>query len=274
MGLLQEVIEAALAVRKSAPLIHHITNYVTANDSANITLAIGASPVMAGDPDEVAEVTARSSALVLNLGTPNPRSIAAMVIAGKKARERAIPIIVDPVGVGATAFRKAAFEQLVHEVPPAVIRGNLSEVKAILGLPVIAKGVDSTETGGDAGANAVALSQQLGCVVAVTGQVDVIADGDRVCRLQNGHPWLTHMTGAGCMAASLVASCCGAGASPFAGTVAGLGILGVAAEVAHSSLKPDEGIGTFRMRLFDAVFQLTAATLERTIRFSEVKGGR
>lgn len=257
MDVLPEITEILVKIRNEKPLIHHLTNFVTANDSANITLAIGASPVMANDPLEVEEMVLKASALVINIGTLNHQALDAIIAAGLTAKEKGIPVILDPVGAGGTSARTRAARRLIETVMPDVIRGNLAEIQALAGQSGGIKGVDSTacETGSERVAISVAAA--LGCVVALTGRTDTITDGKRVCRIDNGSPLLTSITGAGCMATSLVGSSCAVSGSRFLGAAAGIAVMGVAGELAGKSLAAGEGVGTFRVRLFDAVYAVT-----------------
>jgi hydroxyethylthiazole kinase len=257
MEILQKVSDSLLALKNKKPLVHHITNYVTVNDCANITLAIGASPVMADDIGEVEEMVTFASSLVLNIGTLNSRSIESMIAVGKKAKERGIPIVFDPVGVGATSLRTSTAKRIIEEVRPSVIRGNMSEMKILAGLNADIKGVDSIADEVDGEKVARQLSQKLGCIIAITGKQDVIAQKDRVCLIDNGHPILSQVTGTGCMATSLIACFCGATEDWFVGAVAGVMTMGLAGELAQQTLQAGEGIGTFRARLFDAVWAMT-----------------
>lgn len=261
MDMQKEICDVLAMVREKKPLIHHLTNYVTANDCANIALAAGASPVMADDPREAAEMAERAGAVVINIGTLSEQSLEAMIAAGQRAVAKGIPVVFDPVGVGATNMRTRAAERIVREVRPSVVRGNMSEIKFLAGLSVDIKGVDSAAD--EAGAEAVALqlAQQLDCVIAITGKTDIIAQGRKVCRIQNGHALLASVTGTGCMSTTLAGCCCGAVGDPFIGTAAGIALLGIAGEMAQQSLKSDEGTGTFRMRLIDAVYNMNADTL-------------
>ncbi len=266
MELLQKISASLVTLKAKKPLIHHITNYVTVNDCANMTLAIGASPVMADDIDEVEEMVSFASALVLNMGTLNARTITSMIAAGKKAKIIHIPVIFDPVGVGATALRTTTAKRIIEEVRPSVIRGNMSEIKILAGLSADIKGVDSVANELDGEKVARELSQKLGCVVAITGKQDIIAQGDRICRIDNGHAILSDVTGTGCMATSLIGCFCGATEDLFAATIGGIITMGLAGELAEKSLQTGEGIGTFRTRLFDAVWFMSPESLE--------KGGR
>jgi len=257
MEILQSITENFLRIKDKKPLIHHITNYVTVNDCANITLAIGASPVMAEDIDEVEEMVSFAAALVLNMGTLNSRTIESMLAAGKKARQMGIPVIFDPVGVGATKLRRITADKIIREVCPSVIRGNMSEIKIIAGFQANIKGVDSVASVEDGEQVAQELSQKLAAVIAITGKRDIIASGEKIVRIDNGHPLLSQVTGTGCMATTLIGCFCGIADDCFTGAVAGIMTMGLAGELAQRSLQAGEGIGTFRMRLFDAVSTMT-----------------
>lgn len=257
MEILQGIADNLQRIKAKKPLIHHITNYVTVNDCANITLAIGASPVMAEDIGEVEEMVSFAAALVLNMGTLNSRTIESMLAAGNKARQLGIPVIFDPVGVGATKLRMVTAERIIREVCPYVIRGNMSEIKMIAGLQANIKGVDSVASTEDGEQVAQELSHKLSTVIAITGKQDIIAQGDRILRIDNGHPMLSQVTGTGCMATSLIGCFCGATDDFFTGAAAGIMTMGLAGELAQYSLHSGEGIGTFRMRLFDVVSTMT-----------------
>jgi len=261
MEILEQIAENLQKIRDQKPLIHHITNYVTVNDCANMTLAIGASPVMADDIGEVEDMVSFAAALILNMGTLNGRTIESMLAAGRKARQMGIPVIFDPVGVGATKLRTVTAERIIHEICPTVIRGNMSEIKIIAGFQETIKGVDSVASGQDGEQIAQELSQKLAAVIAITGKQDIIAQGGRSLRIDNGHPMLSQVTGTGCMATSLIGCFCGVTEDYFTGAAAGVMMMGLAGELAQHSLQAGDGIGTFRMRLFDAVSTITAESL-------------
>jgi hydroxyethylthiazole kinase len=186
-----------------------------------------------------------------------------MLAAGKKAKKLGIPIIFDPVGVGATALRTATAKRIIEEVCPSVIRGNMSEIKILAGLNAHIKGVDSIANELDGEKVAKELSQKLGCVVAITGKQDIVAQGDLLCRIDNGHALLSQVTGTGCMATSLIGCFCGATEDLFTGTLAGIMTMGLAGEISQQSLQKGEGIGTFRTRLFDAVWLMTPEIIRK-----------
>ena len=212
--LIDQITNMMENIRVKKPLIHHITNYVTVNDCANIVLAIGASPIMADDIDEVETITSISSALVINIGTLNRRTIESMVAAGKRANELGIPVVLDPVGAGASGLRNETTERLLAEVKLTVLRGNMSEIRFCAGLKADTKGVEVSEAdqkiGADEGSEVARdVARKFGCVVAITGATDIITDGERTIYIENGTRHMSNVTGTGCMH-SLVAFFCGA----------------------------------------------------------------
>lgn len=248
-------------VRARKPLVHQITNYVTANDCANAVLALGGSPVMADDPDEVCEVVAPASALVLNLGTLNSRTIQSMLLAGHEANRRGIPVILDPVGAGATSLRTATARQLAAALRPAVVRGNLSEIMALAGLPARTRGVDSDDDQTEAQQVARQLAARLSSVVAVTGAQDVVSDGQETWLVSNGHPWLARITGSGCMLSALIGACCGVTHDHLSAALAGVVAMGLAGEQAAAAAAAF-GLGSFRVALLDRLSQLSPQRLQ------------
>lgn len=263
MEIREKILANLSAVKEQSPLIHHITNYVTVNDCANIVLALGGSPVMADELEEVAEMVGFASALVLNIGTLNSRTIESMLVAGLRAKELGVPVILDPVGVGATKLRTSTAEKLIKELNPEVIRGNMSEIMVLAGQNVAIKGVDSIadEQGGSIIAKRFA--SELSCVIAITGKTDVVSDGRQVCLLDNGHRILADVTGTGCMTTSLVGTFCGVTKDYFTAAIAGIISMGMAGEIAQATLRHGEGIGTFRARLLDSIYNLTPEILAR-----------
>jgi len=260
-------------VRENKPLVHHITNYVTVNDCANITLAIGASPVMADAVGEAADIAALARAVVLNMGTLNERSIPSMIAAGKAANARGIPVVFDPVGAGASKLRNDTAASITGELKLSVIRGNISEIKFVAGLSSQTKGVDASDSdiaGADsAGQTAQTLARKLGCVVVISGAVDTISDGKKIILVENGHPMLGNLTGTGCMCSSLIGSFCGAAPEdPLAAAAAAMMCMGIAGELAYDNAG-QRGNGSFRAALHDAVSRMDAATLEKLARYHD-----
>lgn len=259
-------------VRKANPLVHHITNYVTVNDCANMTLAIGASPVMADDPAEAADMTGISSALVVNIGTLNSRTVESMCLAGARANEKGIPLIFDPVGCGAVPFRMQAARKILKSAKMSVIRGNVSEIGALCGMDVHTRGVDADMSGGlsDAASLVPEAARKLGCVVAATGAVDIISDGERTFAVQNGCSAMARITGSGCMCTSLVGSF--TAASPdhlLEATVAGIVCMGLCGEIAWKEAEA-KGLGSFHIALLDAAGKMNGETLEKGARYHEL----
>jgi hydroxyethylthiazole kinase len=255
--------EALRRVRAEAPVVHNITNYVVMNTTANALLAVGASPVMAHAAQEVEEMVGIARALVLNIGTLSDDWIEAMILAGVAARQRGIPIILDPVGAGATSYRTTTARRLLSEVSPTIVRGNASEIRALCSEVAATRGVDSvhgTEESLDA---ALALSQAQGCVVSMSGPTDIIVSGESVARVRNGVPMMTRVTGMGCTASALTGAFAAVTASPFLAATQCMAVLGVAGELAAERAT---GPGSFQVHLFDALSALAPDELERHAR--------
>jgi hydroxyethylthiazole kinase len=248
-------------VQAKKPIIHHLTNYVTVNDCANIVLALGASPIMADDIEEVEDITAISSALVLNIGTLNQRTIASMLAAGKKANQCNIPVILDPVGAGASQLRNQTVARLLDQIHISILRGNMSEIRFISGLNASTQGVDASErdiahaerTGME---TAMRLANKLNCVVATTGATDLISDGKRSLYIQNGHPLLSKVTGTGCMSTSLVGGFAGVTSDYFLAASAGIMCMGIAGEIAFKTAG-SKGTGSFHAAIIDGIGMLS-----------------
>lgn len=252
-------------MKEKNPLVHHITNYVTVNDCANITLAIGASPVMADEINEVRDMVSLASSLVINIGTLNSRTVEAMLEAGKRANELDIPVILDPVGAGATTFRTETANRILNEIKLAVIRGNLSEIKTLYGVKSQTKGVDSSETiteesdGLEEAKNiAKDFAQRLNTVVAITGAVDIITDGKKLYSVENGHKMMSKVTGTGCMCSSLIGSYLGAGEDNLLAALSGVISMGIAGEIAFERVNKEyEGTGALKLNILDAIYNLS-----------------
>lgn len=248
-------------VREDKPLIHHITNYVVMNETANMTLCAGALPVMAHAREEVEEMVSVAGALVLNIGTLSPEWIEAMVMAGKKANELGIPVVLDPVGVGATSYRNRAAAEILENVRISVIRGNGAEVSFLAGAGGEIRGVESVSVGNDLEGAAMELARQRECVVCVTGKRDLITDGKRTLYCDNGHYGMAKITGTGCMATTLIACMCAATKDPILGAVTGLAVFGIAGEKAAEAA--GDNPGTFHVLLYDKVHDLNIDDVRR-----------
>jgi hydroxyethylthiazole kinase len=253
-------------VRSRRPLIHHITNFVVMNATANITLCMGALPVMAHAREEVEEMVGAARALVLNLGTLWPEQVEAMILAGRRANQRGIPIVLDPVGAGATRLRTESAHRLLKELSIAIVRGNLAEIAGLAGLDAKISGVESMGSTGDAAVVASQFAEKFSCVAAVTGSIDVVTDGVRLMRVANGHPMMAAVTGTGCMATSVVAACAAVEKDAMTATAAALAAYGLAGELAAEKA---QGPGTFQIYLYDAVAALTEDALRAGMRIEE-----
>jgi len=241
-------------VRERQPLVLSITNYVTVNDCANAVLAVGGSPVMSDEIKDAVELAGNASAVVINIGTLNERTVETMVAAGLEANKRGVPVVLDPVGAGATGYRTEITRLLLDKVKFAVIRGNISEISA-------AYGSKSTNKGVDAGAmdmmdvNEIAemakkLSAQTGAVIAVTGKVDVIADAKDAYSVYNGSHYMSRITGCGCMLSCILGAYCGAVEAYLPAAVCAIAAMGIAGEQAEKKMA---GTGSFRMHLIDGL---------------------
>lgn len=253
-------------LRDAKPLIHQITNYVVMNETANATLALGALPVMAHAQEEVEEMAAIAGALVLNIGTLSPHWVDAMLSAGRVANERGIPVVLDPVGAGATTYRTETAKRILDEIDVAVLRGNAGEVATLVGIDAEVRGVESIGAGGDPADLARRAGRALGLVASVTGPVDHVSDGETVVAVENGDPMLATITGTGCMSSALTGCFLAVNAdAPLAAAAEALVAFGVAGEDAARDAK---GPGSFHVALYDALAALDPATLDGRARIS------
>ena len=245
-------------IRERKPLVHNITNYVVMNETANAILALGALPVMAHAREEVAEMVGLAGALVLNIGTLSEQWVDAMLVAGKAANERGVPVVLDPVGAGATAYRTETARRLLGEIDVTVLRGNAGEVATLVGVEAEVRGVESVGAGGDPAGLARSAAEALGVVASVTGPVDHVSDGSRSAAVANGHPLLASITGTGCMSTAMTGCFLAGKDDPFEAAVEALVAFGVAGEDAAVGAK---GPGSFHVALYDALAGLDPATL-------------
>jgi hydroxyethylthiazole kinase len=253
-------------LREAKPLVHQITNYVVMNETANATLALGALPVMAHAREEVEEMAAIAGALVLNIGTLSPSWVDAMLLAGRAANAHAVPVALDPVGAGATAYRTETAKQILGEVDVAVLRGNAGEIATLLGVEAEMRGVESIGAGGDPADLAREAARALGLVASVTGPVDHVSDGERVLRIANGDPLMASITGTGCMSTALTGCFLAVNPErPFDAAAEALVAFGIAGEDAARHAK---GPGSFHVALYDALAALDPATLDERARVS------
>ena len=258
-------------VRTKSPLIHNITNYVTVNDCANMVLACGASPIMADDAAEVEDITTICGGLNINIGTLNSRTITSMLLAGKKANQLGHPVVLDPVGAGASRLRTDTANRLMREVRFDAVRGNISEIKTLCTGSGTTKGVDAdavdavTEATLDDGVALVkAFAKQAGCIIAVTGAIDLVGDGERCWCIRNGRPEMSRITGTGCQLSALTAAFITANpGQPLEAAAAAVCAMGLAGEIAHARLTPLDGNATYRNYIIDAIYNMTPEQLEK-----------
>ena len=265
-------------VREKNPLIHNITNYVTVNDCANMVLACGASPIMADDKEEVAEIQTICAGLNINIGTLNSRTIESMKIAGMRANELGHPAVLDPVGVGASTLRTSTANELLKTVKFTVIRGNISEIKTLAVGTGTTKGVDADiadrvteENLDEAVAFVKKFAERTGAVIAVTGAIDLVADAKKAYCIYNGHPMMSSITGTGCQLSALTAAFVTANKDrPLEAAAAAVCAMGLAGEIAHERLTPQDGNVTYRNYIIDAIYHMDGDELEHGAKF-EVK---
>jgi hydroxyethylthiazole kinase len=250
-------------IRRTAPVVHSITNYVVMNNTANALLAVGASPVMAHAEEEMEEMVAIASALVLNIGTLSQAWIRSMFVAAEQARKRGIPIVLDPVGAGATTYRTATARELMREARPSIIRGNASEIMAVCGDGARTKGVDSLDASSAAISAAQSLHESFGSVVCISGETDYIVGGASLIQVHNGHPMMTRVTGLGCTATALCGAFAAVEPDPSRATAQAMAVMGIAGEMAAEKA---EGPGTLQLRFLDALYSLTQRDIESRIR--------
>ena len=264
-----ELATALENVRTSTPLVHCITNYVTVNDCANALLACGGSPIMSDEPEDVVDITTICGGLVLNIGTLNKQTIAGMRAAGKRASELGHPIVLDPVGAGASALRTATASEILDTMDVAVIRGNMSEIKAVAGASAVTRGVDvnpddvvTDENLAASAAFAKELAKKTGAIIAITGAIDIVANDERAFAIRNGNAIMGKITGAGCMLSCLVGAYSVANKeNMLEGVVAAIAGEGLCGQIAAERMTEADGNGSFRTYLLDAMYNLDAATL-------------
>lgn len=259
-----EVIVALSNLREEKPLVHCITNYITANDCANIILAIGGSPTMADAIEDVDDLACQASSLVLNIGSINYELIDTMIEAGRAANRNGIPVVLDPVGAHSTSFRKSVVLKLLKKIKVSAIRGNLAEIKTLCGMKSISSGVDSVEEENDEETKQIikTLAKKYKTVVAISGATDYVSDGERLVSITNGNKMMTRITGTGCMSTALIGTYLGSYDDYFIGTVAAVTTMGIIGEIALDRLNEGEGSGTYRVKMIDAVYNLKASQIQ------------
>ncbi len=252
-------------VRDQRPLIHHITNYVVMNETANATLAFGALPVMAHAREEVADMTKSARALVLNIGTLSAEWVDAMLIAGVTANRYGIPVVLDPVGVGASRFRTETARRILSEVKVAVLSCNAGECASLSGVTESMKGVDARDMDYDVTDITRSVARTFGVIASVSGAIDHVSDGERDAAIANGHPMLATITGTGCISSAITACLLSVSDHPFDAAVAARIAVGVAGEDAAATAP---GPGTFHVNLYDSLAALNPSTLDQRAKLS------
>ncbi|WP_448874615.1 hydroxyethylthiazole kinase [Desulfobulbus propionicus] len=254
-------------VRQSKPLIHNITNFVVMNYTANVLLACGASPVMAHADNEVEEMVDHARALVLNIGTLTDGWVTTMIKAGRRASELGKPIILDPVGAGATQLRTNAVKAILAQTWVSVIRGNASEILSLAGTQTTAGGVDATNSVSEATEAAAVLARELGTTLAITGESDLVTDGRRSLRIHGGHGLMPYVTGTGCSATALIGAFHAVDKDPLVAAATALAFFGIAGESAGNR---SAGPGSFMIHLLDALYTLTPEEVETRCRIEKI----
>ena len=262
-------------VRKSVPLVHNITNYVTVNDVANVLLACGGSPIMSDEPEDVAEITSICGGLNINIGTLNQRSIEGMFVAGKRANELGHPILLDPVGAGASTLRTNTAVKIMDELKLDVVRGNISEIKTLALGSGTTKGVDADvadavteENLDDAVAFAKDFAKKAGCIVAITGAIDLVSDGDRCFVIRNGRPEMGKITGTGCQLSGMMTAFVVANPEQkLEAAAAAVCTMGLAGEIGWSRMQEGDGNSTYRNRIIDAIYNMDKETLDKGAKY-------
>lgn len=256
-------------VRKVNPLIHNITNVVVTNFTANGLLALGASPVMANANEEAADMAKIASSLVLNIGTLNPQTVEAMLLAGKAANEKDVPVIFDPVGAGATPYRTETAQKLMNEVNVSVIRGNAAEIANVIGEKLKIKGVDGGDAKGNITDLVISAARKLHCVVVITGNEDIVSDGENTYVVANGHPILTKVTGTGCLLTSVIGAFAGVENDLMLASIAALTYYGVAAEKAAKKTA-ELGPGSFQIEFLNQLSLVSSEDLNGYASFKKI----
>ena len=273
---MEQVLKTMLEnVRAKSPLVHNITNYVTVNDVANVLLAAGGSPIMSDDADDVEDITSICGGLNINIGTLNKNTIPSMFLAGKKANALGHIVLLDPVGAGASRLRTDTANRLMREVHFDAVRGNISEIKTLCTGSGSTKGVDAdavdavTEANLDNGVQLVkAFAKQTGCIIAVTGAIDLVSDGERCWCIRNGRAEMSRITGTGCQLSALMTAFLVANPDrKLDAAAAAVCMMGLAGEIGWANMQPGDGNSTYRNRIIDAIFNMTGDALEEGAKY-------
>jgi hydroxyethylthiazole kinase len=261
-----DIYQSVEKIRAKSPLIHNITNYVVMNNTANALLAIGASPVMIHAEEEVEDMASIASALVINIGTISPPWVRGMFKALTKAVSKGIPVVIDPVGAGATPYRTRTIRELISSDQPTIIRGNASEIMALTDDRLKTKGVDSTAASNEALHAAQSISEKHHCAVCISGAVDYIVEGKRMMKVANGHPMMTKVTGLGCTASALCGAFAAVEKDPLAAAAKAMAVMGIAGEMA---VEKSAGPGSLQMNFLDILYNLSENDISQHLKMEE-----
>ncbi|MEA2107649.1 MAG: hydroxyethylthiazole kinase [Bacteroidota bacterium] len=256
----KQIIQDLDKIREKAPLVHNITNYVVMNSTANALISIGASPVMAHAIEEMEDMVTLSSALVINIGTLSEKWIEAMHLAGKSAKNKGIPVVLDPVGAGATTYRTDATKSIIKEINPQIIRSNASELLAIANTGFVTKGVDSTVSSENALEAAKELAKNTGSVISISGKTDYVTNGKDINIINNGHPLMGKVTGTGCIATAITAAFASINYHFFSAATEAMIIMGIAGEMAAEEA---DAPGTFYIKFLDAFYKINGEQIRK-----------
>ena len=261
-----EIYRSVEDIRAKSPLIHNITNYVVMNNTANALLALGASPVMIHAEEEVADMAAMASALVINVGTISEPWARGMFKAFAAAWEKGVPVVIDPVGAGATPYRTLKIRELINVAEPIIIRGNASEIMALTDDSLQTKGVDSTAISGDALQTARFISKERNCTVCISGEVDYIVQGGSIVKIANGHPMMTKVTGLGCTATALCGAFAAVEKDGLIAAVKAMAVMGIAGEMAAEK---SVGPGSLQMNFLDILYNMSETDIQKRLKIEE-----
>jgi hydroxyethylthiazole kinase len=256
----ERLVQVLLKVREKKPVVHAITNWITANEVASCLHAVGARPIMATALEEIEEITSKADALVLNLGTPSPERIEAMLLSGRQANRDNHPIVFDPVGVSGSRFRIESSRRILSELRITAIRGNQSEIGTLAGQKSHLAGVDSVSGPDDLEQACRYLSQKTGAVVVASGPEDLIISSEKKAVVENGHPLMPQVTGMGCMLNAILGAFNAVESDPMTATVSAVAFFGLTGELAGLLAK---GPGTFKAAFFDALYSLTPERMQK-----------
>lgn len=262
----EEIFKSVEDIRAKSPLIHNITNYVVMNNTANALLSIGASPVMIHAEEEVEDMASMASALVINIGTMSAPWVRSMFKAFARAAAQGVPVVIDPVGAGATPYRTTTARELISAGQPAIIRGNASEILALTDDRLKTRGVDSTAASAEALYAAKQISRERHCTVCISGELDYVVHEDRVIKIANGHPLMTRVTGLGCTATAICGAFAAVEKDGFLAAAKAMAVMGIAGEIA---VKQSAGPGSLQMHFLDALYNLSLQDVRKHLKTGE-----